>query len=913
MMSPHLPLPPRHVGRLLEWVLPDDVVGRSILGDLAEEFRIRSGAGPTQARWWYRREAVGIIGRRLLGAVAPAERRVAARARIKGRERREGDPMWQIISRDARYSIRALLRAPRFTVVAVFTLALGIGANTAIFSTVDGVLLEPLPYPDSDRIVGVWHGAPDLGYDQFGTSPGIFHEYWTQNQVFEEMGLFNFFQANLTEDAQAERVDAAGTNHTFFDVLGVRPFLGRAYGAEDDRPDQPGVAVLSHALWQRRYGGSRDVLGRTMRVNGEAVEIIGVMPPSVEFGPSSSPAELWMPLRMDLGTASPGAFSFNAIARLAPDITPELAEAQMAALLPRVRERWADAESFINFLDAGGFHPIVHTLHEETVGDLERPLWILLGTVGFVLLIACANVANLFLVRAEGRQREMAVRAALGATRATLVRQFLTESLLLAAAGGLAGLTLAWMATPVLLGLAPPELPRLGEVSIDGGVLAFTAGVTGLAALLFGVAPALRYRMAGLLGMLRYAGRGTTEGRERHGLRNTLVVGQTALAMVLLVGSGLLVKSFREIRQADPGFDTRGILTVRLSLDEAEYPGATQPAAFYQQLLERIRGLPGVEHAGGVTNLPLDNYAAGTAHDIEDFPTGPGELPPIFWYKFATPDYFDAMGIALVSGRAFERADHEQGLGSIVVSQAIADRYWPDGEALGRRIRFANDTADPAWGTIVGVVESVRDRGLREEPADIVYRPLVSPGGDEGWTVRDLTLVVRAEEPTALADGIRRIVREMNPNLPLAQVRTMETVVANSVVHLSFTALALGIAAFMALILGAVGLYGVLAYVVSQRTQEIGVRMALGAQKGQVQGMVVASGARLAGLGLVLGLAGAAGLTRLLQGLLYGTEPLDPLTFAGTSLVLLTVGLMASYLPARRAAAVDPVASMRSE
>jgi predicted permease len=912
-MSPRLPPPPRHVGLLLERVLPDDDVGRSILGDLAEEFRSRAESGLSGARWWYRREALGIVARRLWEAVAPSGRRESARARIRGRERREGDPMWHTIMRDARYSIRALLRAPRFTVVAVFTLALGIGANTAVFSTVNGVLLEPLPYPESDRIVGVWHGAPDLGYDQFGTSPGIFHEYWTQNQVFEEMGLFNFFQANLTEDTEAERVDAVGTNHTFFDVLGVQPLMGRAYGADDDQPDQPGVAVLSHALWQRRYGGSGDVLGRTMRVNGEAVEIIGVMPPDVEFGPSSSPAELWTPLRMDLENGNPGAFSFNAIARLEPGITPEVAEAQMAALIQRVRERWADAESFINFLDAGGFHPIVHTLQEETVGDLERPLWILLGTVGFVLLIACANVANLFLVRAEGRQREMAVRAALGATRATLVRQFLTESVLLATAGGLAGLTLAWMATPVLLRLAPPELPRLGEVSIDGGVLAFTAGVTGVAALLFGVAPALRYRVVGLLGILRYTGRGTTEGRERHGLRNTLVVGQTALAMVLLVGSGLLVKSFREIRQADPGFDTEGILTFRLSLSEAEYPGAMQPAAFYQQLLERIRGLPGVEHAGGVTNLPLGNYAAGTAHDIEDFPTGPGELPPIFWYKHATPEYFDAMGISLVAGRSFERADHEQGLGNIVVSQAVADRFWPDGDALGRRIRFSGDTADVAWGSIVGVVESVRDRGLREEPSEIVYRPLVSPRRDDGWSIRDLTFTVRAGQPAALVDGIRRIVREMDPNLPIAAVRTVDTVVADSVVRLSFTTLALGIAAFMALILGAVGLYGVLSYVVSQRTQEIGVRMALGAQKGQVQGMVVASGAKLAGLGLVLGVAGAAGLTRLLQGLLYGTEPLDPLTFGGTSLVLLTVGFMASYIPARRAAAVDPVESMRSE
>jgi predicted permease len=912
-MSPGLPAPPPRWERVLVRVLPDDVVGKSILGDMAEEFRARAESDLTAARRWYRREALSVIARIALSAVTPAGERFDDRARIKGRERREGDPMWQVFWRDVRYSMRALARAPRFTVVAGLTLALGIGANTAIFSAVNGVLLRPLPYPDSDRIVGLWHGAPDLGYEQFGTSPGIYHQYLTENQVFEAMSLYAPQAANLTEDGGAERVRAVASTEGLFDVLGTAPLMGRTYTESEISAEGAQVVVLGHDLWQRRYGGDPAVLGRTIRVNGDAREVIGVMPPGFDFGGPNGRAELFMPLRIDLENGPPGAFSSSAVALLKEGVSEEAAVAQMDAMLLRVRERWADAEAFINFLDAGGFHPIVHTVQEELVGDLQRPLWILLGTVGFVLLIACANVANLFLVRSEGRRREMAVRTALGATRGTLVRQLLSESTLLAAMGGGAGLAVAWVATPMLLRLAPPELPRLDQVSMDGTVLGFTVGVTALAALLFGPAPALRHSSERLLGMLRYAGRGTTGGRDRHHLRNALVVGQTALAMILLVGSGLLVKSFREIRQSDPGFYTEGLLTFRIALSPTEYPGAAAPARFHQELVDRLEALPGVEAAGAVSQLPLGGNTSGTAWDVEDFPTDPGELPPMFWYKYPTEGYFQAMGISVLAGRVLERADHERDLGNIVVTRSLAERLWPGGDALGKRMRVTGDTVDVAWQTIVGIVEDTRDHGLREDVIDMVYRPLVGPRGDEGYSVRQMTFVVRAENPTLFTEEVRRIVREMDPNLPLAGVRTMATVTADSVVRLSFTTLALGIAALMALILGAVGLYGVLSYVVSQRTQEIGVRMALGAETGQVQSMVVASGAKLAGLGLVAGLAGAAGLTRLLQGLLYGTEPLDPLTFGGTSLVLLAVGLFASWVPARRAAAVDPVESMRAE
>ena len=819
----------------------------------------------------------------------------------------------QILWRDLRYTVRALVRVPRFTLVAVFTLALGIGATTAIFSAVNGVLLRPLPYPDSERIVGLWHGAPDLGYDQFGISAGIFHQYLTENQVYESMGLYRSWEPNLTEEGEPERVPAVVGTAGLLDVLGVTPLMGRSFSEEEAREGGAAVVVVSYALWQRRFGGRRDILGRTLYVHGAPREIIGVMPPGFDFGGPNRKAELWLPAYLNLENGDPGTFVWNAVARLRPDATPEAAVAQEEVLLQHVRERWAGEESLINFMDAGGFHPIVHSLQEEVVGDMERPLWILLGTVGLVLLIACANVANLSLVRAEGRQREMAVRAAMGATRGRLARGFLLESVVLAAVGGALGVAAAWAGAPVLLRAAPPELPRLDQISMDGTVLVFALGAAFLSALLFGAAPALRHDIAGLLGVLRSAGRGSTEGRERHHLRNVLVVGQTALAMVLLVGGGLLAKSFWEVRRIDPGFDTDGILTFRLSLPGQQYSGAVELAAFHQQLLDRLRGLPGVTSAGAISALPLAESAAGTAYEIEDIPTPAGELPPMFWYKYASPGYFETMGISVVVGRAFRPSDHETDLGNIIVSKALADRIWPGQDVLGRRIRPEDDTTDVAWEKIVGVVENTRDRGLREDPGTLIYHAMVGPNADEGWSVSSMTYVLRAENPTGLIGGVREVVKEMDPSLPLVGIQTMEVVVADSIIRLTFTALALCIAALMALMLAAVGLYGVLSYVVSQRTQEIGVRMALGAQTGQVLSMVVVSGAKLAVMGLALGVVGAGALTRLLQGLLYGTEPLDPLTFAGTSGVLLGVGLLASYLPARRAACVDPAESMKTE
>lgn len=441
--------------------------------------------------------------------------------------------------RDIRHSVRALARAPRFTIIAVFTLALGIGANTAIFSAVNGVLLKPLPYPESDQIVGVWHSAPDLGYDQFGTSPGIFYVYRSENQVFEEMGLYLGFTATLTGDGEPEQVPGMYVNFSLFDVLQVSPQIGRSFTQEEDMPDGPNIIVLSHGLWQTRYGGDEDILGRTILLNGESYDVIGVMPAGFDFAGVRGESRFWVPAGINPESANPGTFSFNTIARLKPGVTEETAVGQMEFLVERVRERWADEQMFINFLDAGGFRPLVHKFQSEIVGDLERPLWILLGTVGFVLLIACANVANLSLVRAESRQHEMAIRTSLGGGWWAVSRLYLSESIVLAFLGGTAGMLLAWIGIPALLSLAPPELPRLNEVTLDGNVLLFTIMITALTAILFGSTPALRYNIRSLTNVLRSSGRGMTSGRKQNRARNLLVVGQTALALVLLVGSGL--------------------------------------------------------------------------------------------------------------------------------------------------------------------------------------------------------------------------------------------------------------------------------------------------------------------------------------------------------------------------------------
>ncbi len=845
-----------------------------------------------EATRWYWRHAFGVASRCVMDR---AMERLPGSPGSLVHGRRERDPMMNQLWRDVRYAVRTLLRTPGFTIVAVATVAIGIGANAAIFSVVNGVLLQPLPFPDADRLVGIWHTAPGLGYEQIPLSGDTYAQIREYNSVFEEVAVVNGGTATLTGDGDPERVDAMGVSHTLLPVLGVEPALGRNFTAAEDMPDAPDVALVAHGLWQRRYGGDPGLVGRTIQIDGSPVEVVGVLP--ADFQVIRSEAEVFTPLGIDPANPPVGSFGINGIGRLVEGRTAEVAEANLAPLVDRLLEANRDSENYVAFLENGQFGTLVNPLKEDVVGEVRQPLLILLGTVAFVLLIACANVANLVIVRSDARRREMAVRSALGAGRGVLSRQFLAESAVLALAGGVIGVALATAAVPALLRVAPDGLPRAEAVGVDATVLAFSAGLVLVSVVLFGVLPMIRSFSA-----------------TRHRLRNLLVAGQTALALILLVGSGLMLRSFDALRSVDPGFEAEGALVFRLSLPPTTYETAQGAAAFHQQLMERISGLPGVESVGAVDYVPLTGNGSGTAHRIEDKPVGPGELPPMLWYKYAAPGYFEAMNIGLVAGRTLERADHEQQLPNVVVSQHLAERIWPGEEALGKRVSFASSDTLLTWYTVVGVVNDVRDQGLNEEVRDLVYYPMVGANGDEDWRSLDMTYVVRtAGPPTSLAGPVRAEVWEMDPNLPVADMRPMAEILAESTARTSFTMMALAVAALVALLLGAIGLYGVVSYVVNERTREIGVRMALGAEKSEVQRMVVTQGVKLAVTGLAVGLVASLALTRLLGSLLYGTSPTDPVTFATTSLVLLAVGTLASYLPARRASTIDPVESLRSE
>ncbi len=810
---------------------------------------------------------------------------------------------------DLRFGVRTLRRSPGFTLVAAITLALGVGANTAIFSVVDSVLLNPLPYPESDRVVGIWHHAPGLGYDQFGISPGVYFQYLEQNDVFENMALYQGAQRNLTGDGDPERISGARVTSSLFDVLRVPPALGRAFVEEEDYPDVPRTVILSHALWSRRYGSDPTMVGKSVQLTGESVVVIGIMPGGFAFPDETT--QFWLSLAMGEERNNPGSFGWNSIARMKVGVSVERAQAQADQLSLRLRETYADATQLAAFFEAGNFTAIIATLKDNMVSELSNSLWILLGTVGFVLLIACANVANLTLVRSEAQRRETAVRTALGADQWILARQRLSESVLLAVVGGAIGLFLAWAGIVSMARVAPASIPRLDEIGIDGTVLAFTGAATVLSAVLFGLVPALKRVSPTILGSLIQSGARSSAGRERQITRSTLVVAQTALALVLLVGSGLMVRSFWEIKNVDPGFVAEDVLTFRLSLPTSEYPSPQEVAGFHQQALDRLSALPGVRGVGAIEHLPLGGAVHYTGFEIEDQPTPEHGLPPMLFFTAATPGYFEAMQIPLLSGRTFDPRDHEAETGSVVVSAALADRLWQGESPLGKRIRlsFASD----GWLTIVGVVGSVRNRGLDTGLMEVVYGPVVVVAGSGARFGRSLVYTVRAQNPTNLVPAIRSVIWGLDATLPIAGIELMERIVARSVAQLSFTMLALVVAAAMALVLGTVGLYGVLSYLVSQRTQEIGVRLALGAQPGLVRRMIVLQGVRLAGAGIVIGAVGAAGLTRFMQSILFETEALDALAFGATSVLLLVVGLLASYIPARRASAVDPMKSLRMD
>ena len=810
--------------------------------------------------------------------------------------------------RDIRLAVKGMIRKPFFTALAGITLAIGIGANTAIFSVVDGVLLNPLPFPESSELVSVNHTAPGMNLPLVPHSQGMYLHYLEHFRTLESFTVFGGGTVNLITDGDPQRISGASVTQEFFEVMGVPPLLGRGFIEGEDRTGAEMVAVLGFGLWQQSFGSDRDIIGQFVEMDGVQRRIVGVMPEGFDI---PEEAQLWTPMQIETANPEMGSLGLIGLGRLGPGATIASAQAEMRDLLYLFAENHPD-ELSADIIDQIGLAPDVKPLKELYVEDVQQALWILLGTVGFVLLIACANVANLFLVRAEARQREQALKTALGATRGDIVRQYLTESLTLAVGGGLLGLVLASFGVKGLLALAPVAVPRAGEIGIDGSVLLFTAIISVGSGLLFGLFPVMGYARKDLSGALKEGGRASTAGRERHRARSLLVVAQVALALVLLVGSGLMARSFMELRSVDPGFDSADRLTFRMALPEAEWEYEAA-RVFHRQLQERMAAIPGVRSAALATAVPLEDQKTATPMESEEQPIPEGELGPIVDQRQVSPGYFGTMGIRLVEGRELTWDDAGDGLRGIVVSETTARTFWPDAASvLGKRIR---DQGSPqALWDVVGVAEDVRFETLTQEPAPLVYKPLVTGRPDAPDVVRSLAVVLEASsDPLVFIPAAREALREIGPRLPLVEPRSMETLERNAISATSFTVVLLGIASGIALLLGTVGIYGVISYVVSRRTQEIGVRMALGAPASTVLRDVVGQGMALTGGGIALGLVGAWGVSRVLSSLLFGVSATDPLIYAGTAMGLALVALLASWIPARRAARIDPVEALRSE
>jgi putative ABC transport system permease protein len=807
---------------------------------------------------------------------------------------------------DVRYAFRGLARSPGFTSAAVLTLALGIGANSAIFSVVDAVLLDPLAFPEPDRLVSIRASAPgsDLP-EEFGPGAEFLIQY-RDAKLLEDLGFFGETQTTVRAGNQVERLFVSPASPSLFTTLGVKPVLGRL-PTEKDEDGQ--VVVMSHRLWMTWFGGDPSILGRPLEVSGTLRTVIGVMGPDFRFPLEQT--SLWL---HDLITepVRPGNFGLNLVGRMRPGADHGAVAAELGPLARRLPERFGGSPTYARIIER--HRPIVRSLEDELVGDIARPLWILLGTVVLVLLIACANVANLLAVRAEGRIRDLALRRALGAGRAALIRSQMAEALVLAAAGGAGGALLAWVGVPLLVRAAPESVPRLSTVGLDSTALLFTAGVAILAACISGFLPAVRFSSGRIMSALAHSGRvGARRSRLAH---DALVVLQTAAALILLVASGLLVQSFRALNDVDPGYETENIFTFQMAPDDRQHGLIDGPtyARFHYAFMDRLAAMPGVESVGVVNELPLDEGANRTRIATRRTDTN-GDVQPLVRFTVAGGDYFQTMGIRLLRGSYFARNANPTSEVTAVVSASAAVLLWPGEDPIGQGLRLPQAPGPNAmvWMTVGGVVEDVMLADFRQRsPEPLVYLPMVGATA-RSWAVGTPAYVVRTERAETIAAEIREVIRQVAPEAPMYRVFTMAELAARSMAALSFTMLTLAIAAGLALILGAVGLYGVLSYVVSQRTREIGIRMALGAQADNVRRLVVARGVGIALVGVAIGLLGAIFLTRVLDTLLFGVEALNVVNFVAMSVVMLGVALAASYGPARRASAVDPMVSLRAE
>jgi len=802
-----------------------------------------------------------------------------------------------------------------FTAITLITLAVGIGANTAVFSVINGVLLKPLPFFEPDRLVAVWLTSPGLNIKDLNASPSAYFTFREEGRVFQDIGLWREGGVSITGITEPERISSLVVTYRTLPVLGIQPILGRSFSLKDDSPKNPETALLSYGYWQRRFGGDQGVIGRRIMIDGKATEVIGVLPQSFQF--MNLKPSIIQPFQLDRSTAFVGNFSYQAVARLKPGMTVEQANADVARMLPMMSTKFRMAPGMsVKMLEDAKLGPNVRLLKNDVVGDAAKVLWVFMATVGIVLFIACANVANLLLVRAEGRQHELTIRAALGAGWGQIARELLSESVGLGLVGGALGVAVAYGAVRLLVALSPAGLPRLNEISIDPQVLLFALAISVVAGFLFGLLPVFKYA-GGTLGTgLREGGRNAGVGRERHRARSVLVIVQVALALILLIGSGLMIRTFAALKQVQPGFTRPSeILTLRVSIPSAQVPDPERTIRMENDILEKMAAVPGVSSVGLASSITMDGSSNNDPVYAEDHVYSESQIPALRRYKYISPGFLSTMGNPLVAGRDLTWTDVYNKTPVVLVSETLARDLWKDpAAAIGKRVR---ENPKGVWREVIGVAGNERDDGVSQKATAIIYWPILIKTfwGDPIEVQRSVTFAIRSSRAgtASFQKEVQNAVWAVNPDLPVARIRTVQEIYERSMARTSFTLTILGIAAGMALLLGVVGIYGVISYSVSQRTREIGIRMALGAQRGQVRGMFVRHGLVLTSIGVACGLAGALALTRLMTSFLFEVSPVDPITYGAVSAGLAIAALLASYLPARRATSVDPVDALRAE
>ncbi len=813
-----------------------------------------------------------------------------------------------------RQILRRLTQLPLFTTVAVATLAVGIGANTAMFSVVQGVLLKPLPYPEPDGLIAVDHAAPGVNVENAGSAEFLHFTYRDEARTLRDIGLWRSGTRSVTGLATPEEVRVLQVTASVLPMLGAQPLLGRLFTPQDDAPGSPRTVVVTWGYWTAKLGAAPSAIGQRIVLNGEPTEVIGVLPERFRF--LDVETALILPLRIDRNQTLLGGFNYQSIARLKPGVSVEQANVEFARLIPVALQRFPPfpGGSAKMFEDAR-LTPTSRGLKDSLIGDVGTVLWVLMATIGIVLLIACANVANLLLVRAEGRQQELAIRAALGASWSRIARELLAESVILGLFGGVLGVALAYGAVRWLLAIAPGNLPRLHEISIDGGVMLFTLAISILAGLLFGIIPVMKYAGPRVAAALRAGGRTLSESRERHRARSTLVVVQVALALVLLISSALMIRTFQALRNVQPGFNRpEEVLTIRVSIPESQVREPVAVARMEQAIADKIAAISGVRSVGLTSTLPMDGSGWSDPVFAQDHTYGESHIPPVRRFRFIAPGLLSTLGRPLVAGRDFTWTDVYGKRPVVMVSESLARELWREpSAAIGKRIRAFKGP----WHEVVAVVSDGRDDGVDQKPPSTVLWPILMDdfAGNASFIMRSLSYAIRSSRTGSegFLNEVSRAVWSVNPNLPLASVRTLDEIYRRSMARTSFTLVMLAIAGAMALLLGLAGIYGVISYSVSQRTREIGIRMALGAKNREVTGMFVGHGLRLAAFGVAAGLAAAFTTTRFMSTLLFNVSPVDPVTYVAVAVSLLAATMLASYVPALRATSVDPVEALRAE